>query len=817
MVMSMKDFEIERTLARGSFGLVSLVRYIPDGTDFVMKMISTNDPKDKHATELEVQLLQTLNHPNIVGYRGSFMDIDSDGGGGASLCIVMEYCEQGDLFTHLQEEVNAREKSGMNDSLGSNIPEEKITEWLIQICWALDQLHAKKILHRDLKTQNIFLKGNRQKKRFALKLGDFGVAKVLNSSIDLAQTQIGTPFYMAPEVYRNKPYSYASDLWGLGCVLYEMITGNRAFDAQSLNGLALKVMRGKYSPVPKTCSPEMQLLVKSLFSQATEHRPSLKEVLCLPFVRKRLHSTLRSVVNETSHAEDIRAATQKILVDQVVGMGMGSMIGVEVPHDQACDESTIEKLEYMKCAREAEQRSLELLEQKSSELMAKVMKQPFLTPRPLGVIKEGVPGYASDRDRVIYYRDLEKQEALKRFETEAKGIREEARASREVIYRRCQNNTGSSADMWNALGQIAPRQEEEETLNSFVEDNLNTSTRGLSPPMPRIHEASVQSFYVEKSTKLACQEKPDFEPLPIGPQRDVVRPVVSPASQRPLAPLLWYDHIKEVNIQNPFSQINPKVVHSPVTKLRPGKRGAVGYRCRADGIAEEGEIPLTYAPCGNDEELGGCGENGYGNNCNGHMDGHSSFGENQRQWLGYDVMVQNDNDDGGRTSMPSSVRTRTWVEQPEGRGENESQGGWGQGAHPHGAVVDHDFDEEEEEEWSDEELSQYDNDYPGLQATLQAREVHKAIDRCQSAIAKQNMTLESLYCDLSPEHLADREDRSMHPRYKELEQICIKGLGGKLFEEALGNFRNGYQVDDLLGDVRGFVSIFEQLHHLCLH
>jgi len=132
-----------------------------------------------------------------------------------------------------------------------------------------------------------------------LKLGDFGVAKVLSSTLDLAQTQIGTPFYMAPEVFRNKPYSYSSDMWGVGCVLYEMLTGNRAFDAQSLNGLALKVMKGKYSPIePTVCSAQMHQLVKSLFTQQPEHRPTLKELLCLPFVRKQLKTAVHSVVQD---------------------------------------------------------------------------------------------------------------------------------------------------------------------------------------------------------------------------------------------------------------------------------------------------------------------------------------------------------------------------------------------------------------------------------------------------------------------------------------------------------------------------------------
>ena len=118
-------------------------------------------------------------------------------------------------------------------------------------------MHQQKILHRDLKTQNIFLAGPRH--QLSAKLGDLGVAKVLSSTLELAKTQIGTPFYMSPELINSHPYSYKSDVWGLGCVLYEIINGHRAFDAQSLNGLALKIIKGNYTPI--SASPKLRPLL----------------------------------------------------------------------------------------------------------------------------------------------------------------------------------------------------------------------------------------------------------------------------------------------------------------------------------------------------------------------------------------------------------------------------------------------------------------------------------------------------------------------------------------------------------------------------
>jgi non-specific serine/threonine protein kinase/NIMA (never in mitosis gene a)-related kinase len=90
----------------------------------------------------------------------------------------------------------------IKNSKGKNFTEQQIMDWLVQMSLALLYLHERKILHRDLKTQNIFLRNGK------IRLGDFGIAKVLDSTKDFANTCIGTPYYMSPELFKNKPYSY---------------------------------------------------------------------------------------------------------------------------------------------------------------------------------------------------------------------------------------------------------------------------------------------------------------------------------------------------------------------------------------------------------------------------------------------------------------------------------------------------------------------------------------------------------------------------------------------------------------------------------
>lgn len=102
----------------------------------------------------------------------------------------------------------------------------------------MQYIHHKRILHRDIKTSNIFLTSNG-----TVKIGDFGISKVLENTLDQASTVVGTPYYMSPEVCENKPYTFKSDVWALGCVLYELCTLKHAFDANNLLGLIFKIMR----------------------------------------------------------------------------------------------------------------------------------------------------------------------------------------------------------------------------------------------------------------------------------------------------------------------------------------------------------------------------------------------------------------------------------------------------------------------------------------------------------------------------------------------------------------------------------------------
>jgi len=230
---------------------------------------------DLEAAWREAKLLADLNHPNVVRFRDAF---PSTAEGSDALCIVTELCTGGDLH----EEIRARREA---TPAPAYLSERAVIDLFVQLAMALDHVHSRSVLHRDLKTQNIFLaRGTRD---FIVKLGDFGVSRALTSAEDLAaRTVAGTPYYLAPEICMNLPYSFQSDVWSLGCVLYELCSLRHAFQSESLLGLVFQISKGTVDPLDaRRYSPELRGLASELLERDPARRPSLREVLARPFIQ----------------------------------------------------------------------------------------------------------------------------------------------------------------------------------------------------------------------------------------------------------------------------------------------------------------------------------------------------------------------------------------------------------------------------------------------------------------------------------------------------------------------------------------------------
>ncbi|KAK2190241.1 hypothetical protein NP493_85g02041 [Ridgeia piscesae] len=254
-------------IGSGTFGKVWLVVNREMARPYVIKEIAVTGltTKLREQTLTEVEALSRCKHLNIIRYRDAFVH---DG----ALHIVMEYAEGGDLHGRIK------------DQNGIQFNEDVILDWFVQISFALRYIHGLKILHRDLKSQNIFLTNNR-----LLKVGDFGIARILQGSNDHALTSIGTPYYFSPEICQQLPYDYKSDMWAAGCVLYELCCLRYPFDAADLGALVVAIMRGRYDEIPSNYGQLLRDLIAVLLRKEPERRPTAEQILCIPMMQSHVN------------------------------------------------------------------------------------------------------------------------------------------------------------------------------------------------------------------------------------------------------------------------------------------------------------------------------------------------------------------------------------------------------------------------------------------------------------------------------------------------------------------------------------------------
>jgi serine/threonine protein kinase len=153
--------------------------------------------------------------------------------------------------------------------------------WFVQLCFAVKYIYDRKILHRDLKLSNIFLCSNGD-----IKLGDFGISKVLDKSDEFAKTVVGTPYYLSPEICLKRPYNHKSDIWSLGCILYELMNMRHAFEASNIGELILKILKGDIDTPNKCFTEESINLIREMLTTDCEKRPDINVILEKPCLLK---------------------------------------------------------------------------------------------------------------------------------------------------------------------------------------------------------------------------------------------------------------------------------------------------------------------------------------------------------------------------------------------------------------------------------------------------------------------------------------------------------------------------------------------------
>ncbi|OJZ85312.1 G2-specific protein kinase NimA [Aspergillus piperis CBS 112811] len=286
-------YEVLEKIGCGSFGIIRKVRRKTDGFILCRKEINYIKMSQKEREQLtaEFNILSSLRHPNIVAYyHREHLKASQD------LYLYMEYCGGGDLSMVIK---NLKKTNKYAE-------EEFVWRILSQLVTALYRCHygsdpvdvgsnilgpAPKpsglkgkqaqmtILHRDLKPENIFLGSDN-----TVKLGDFGLSKLMNSH-DFASTYVGTPFYMSPEICAAEKYTLRSDIWAVGCIMYELCQREPPFNARTHIQLVQRIREGKFAPLPDFYSPELKNVIANCLRVNPDHRPDTAALINLPIIR----------------------------------------------------------------------------------------------------------------------------------------------------------------------------------------------------------------------------------------------------------------------------------------------------------------------------------------------------------------------------------------------------------------------------------------------------------------------------------------------------------------------------------------------------
>ena len=283
----MDQFVVVDQLGAGAFGRALLCRDKSTREFVVIKEIRCVDKNARDEARREAELLRKHSHPNVCRLIASFASDEQK-----RFYLVLEHCDGGDLSQAISKRRSERRP----------YPEHEAASIFVMITLALRHVHARRIVHRDVKAANVFLT-----KKGVAKLGDFGVSRQLDVSgggaTQLASTRIGTPYYLAPEIFEGKPYGRSADVWSLGVLFYEILVLRMPFEANSLAALCVKITQSR-APNVIGYSADCAELVASLLHKDAEKRPLTDALVKDAYVRKHMPTAVAAARSTRINAND---------------------------------------------------------------------------------------------------------------------------------------------------------------------------------------------------------------------------------------------------------------------------------------------------------------------------------------------------------------------------------------------------------------------------------------------------------------------------------------------------------------------------------
>lgn len=255
---ALKDFEIGRTLGKGRFATVYLAKEKKSNIIVVLKVIYKNQLRQtgtEKALRSEIEIHAHLQHQNIIRIYGYFFDEDR-------IYLVLEYAMNGDIFNEVQ-------LSRLDERLAAN--------YIAQTANALKYVHSNFVIHRDIKLENIYLSAEGE-----IKIGDFGWAIHNPKNLKGAEV-VGTRYYMAPEILKGEEYDHSVDIWSLGIVAYEMLTGKVPFYGADDKQLEQNILT-KDIKYPGFLSESCVNFLKGILEREPAKRMTLDELLKNPWI-----------------------------------------------------------------------------------------------------------------------------------------------------------------------------------------------------------------------------------------------------------------------------------------------------------------------------------------------------------------------------------------------------------------------------------------------------------------------------------------------------------------------------------------------------